>query len=77
LKERLSSEKGLFYALLPEFGQLEKKGVSDHLNGCYYTVVSDFYYKGKSCGSGWEIYDLPKIIHIYKTRKAPPKPVHV
>ncbi|MBS0649185.1 MAG: hypothetical protein JSS10_08190 [Verrucomicrobia bacterium] len=74
---RFSTEKELFYALLPELRQLEKKTVSEHLNGCYFTVVSDFYYKGKACGSCWEIYDLPKIIHIYKIKKAPAKPLHV
>lgn len=74
---RLSTEKELFYALLPELRRLEKKTVSEHRNGCYYTVVSDFYYKGKACGNSWEIYDLPKIIQIYKTKKAPKKPLPV
>ncbi len=71
LKHNLTHEKELFYALLPELANLEKKTVSQHLNGCYYTVVSDFYYKGQACGSGWEIYDLPKVIQIYKIKKAP------
>lgn len=70
-KEYLINEKELFYALLPELAKLEKKTVSQHMNGCYYTVVSDFYYKGQACGNCWEIYDLPKIIQIYKIKKAP------
>jgi hypothetical protein len=73
--QHLSNEKELFYALLPELTELEKKVVSEHLNGSYYTVVSDFYYKGQACGNCWEIYDLPKVIQIYKSKKAPDKAI--
>lgn len=68
-RQRVTSEKELFYSLIPELAKLEKKKSAEVKTELNYTVISQFFYQGQLCGSCWEIYELPQIIKIFNLRK--------
>ena len=67
--DALIEERYSFYNLIPYLEKLEKREISQSIEGSNYTIISQFYHKNRICGGGWEIYDLDAHLQIYRSRK--------
>jgi hypothetical protein len=59
------------YSSDPSYEGVVKTSISKTIAEPYYTVISQLHVKTEVVGTVWEIYNLPRLIKIYKNKDDP------